>query len=433
MSSAAQRGSDKTEDKPQRFTKLVKRVKTVLRRGSSRGSISSVAGITGDSNIKSPAVTNLDNPSDSATPMANVPTSMTSAAAAPIAVDPDFMKSESTSPATAVSVPAAIQQSIRDMSPSSNKATAGRAFMQKEKVRALFEKYGLTFDESEWQYTSVQSADRTEKPIRMRIHRTCHQCQTTFGPEKTCSNCGHPRCKNCPRYPVRRVKDSKAKNADTGAIGGLEGGKSSKDVAGSRRTTQQERARVLFEKYGLTLEPHEWQSPVARPSERVEKPIRMRIHRHCHRCQTTFGPDKLCSNCNHTRCKKCPRYPAKKVKDAQNKSAAVAATTGGAGIMIGAPEKNKKKTRSKAQLLTIPGKNGKDLVRKRIRQRVRRNCHLCEALFIRDEKICPSCQHVRCKICPRDPAKLKKYPDGYPGDVDPPPELYPPMEREFRQ
>jgi hypothetical protein len=24
------------------------------------------------------------------------------------------------------------------------------------------------------------------------------------------------------------------------------------------------------------------------------------------------------------------------------------------------------------------------------------------------------------KICPRDPAKLDKYPDGYPGDADPP-------------
>jgi len=65
MSSSAQKGSNKPEDKPQGFTKLVKKVKTVLRRGpSNRGSISSVADISGDSNTKAPTMTSPDNPSD---------------------------------------------------------------------------------------------------------------------------------------------------------------------------------------------------------------------------------------------------------------------------------------------------------------------------------------------------------------------------------
>ncbi|KAL8917417.1 MAG: hypothetical protein Q9172_005867 [Xanthocarpia lactea] len=70
----------------------------------------------------------------------------------------------------------------------------------------------------------------------------------------------------------------------------------------------EERARALFAKYGLTLEPGEWTSPIKPDAERVEKKIRMRIHRVCHHCQTTFGPDKICNHCKHPRCKKCPRY-----------------------------------------------------------------------------------------------------------------------------
>jgi hypothetical protein len=53
-----------------------------------------------------------------------------------------------------------------------------------------------------------------------------------------------------------------------------------------RHAMQQERARALFAKYGLTLETHEWISaPAPVPAvERVEKSIRMRVHRSCHHC-----------------------------------------------------------------------------------------------------------------------------------------------------
>uniref|UniRef100_A0A093VG39 Uncharacterized protein n=1 Tax=Talaromyces marneffei PM1 TaxID=1077442 RepID=A0A093VG39_TALMA len=78
---------------------------------------------------------------------------------------------------------------------------------------------------------------------------------------------------------------------------------------------QQERARALFVKYGLTLEPQEWMSSRNYEVKRVEKPIRMRVRRTCHRCQTTFGSDKVCSNCQHVRCKTCPRYPPARTKE----------------------------------------------------------------------------------------------------------------------
>jgi hypothetical protein len=171
--------------------------------------------------------------------------------------------------------------------------------------------------------------------------------------------------------------------------------------AGHWSNTQQEKARALFAKYGLTLEPDEW---VSKPRhdwnpERVEKPIRMRVRRNCHRCQTTFGADKICSNCQHQRCKKCPRYPVAKTpgeKEAKAKAKAAAAAKEALG---------RKGTRSSTiPPLTIPSRTGgQDLVRKQVMQRVRRHCHLCQSLFVGESKECGVCHHIRCKKCPRDP------------------------------
>lgn len=166
---------------------------------------------------------------------------------------------------------------------------------------------------------------------------------------------------------------------------------------------QQERARALFAKYGLTLEPEEWMSPRNLNVERVEKPIRMRVRRTCHRCQTTFGPDRVCANCQHVRCKKCPRYPparSKEEKEARAKAKAAEQAKAAAGQAKAAEPKKKSKTPQ----LTIPSRTGgQDLVRKPIRQRVRRTCHRCNTLFIGDAKECTNCHHIRCKKCPRDP------------------------------
>ncbi|KAF2020097.1 hypothetical protein BU24DRAFT_340702 [Aaosphaeria arxii CBS 175.79] len=173
----------------------------------------------------------------------------------------------------------------------------------------------------------------------------------------------------------------------------------------NRSALQQERARALFAKYGLTLESHEWISAPAQPTQvqRVEKPIRMRVHRTCHHCETTFGPDKICSKCEHKRCKRCPRYPKQKspLEKGKEKEAA---------------EKPKKKKK----LLTVTTKSGEERVYQPIKQRVRRSCHRCQGLFIPPTAtVCEGCRHIRCTKCPREPAKLDKWPNGYPGDVEP--------------
>ncbi|KAL3439164.1 hypothetical protein BDV09DRAFT_191378 [Aspergillus tetrazonus] len=177
---------------------------------------------------------------------------------------------------------------------------------------------------------------------------------------------------------------------------------------------QEEKARALFAKYGLTLEPGEWKATSDVTVQRVVKPIRMRVRRTCHRCQTTFGPDKVCVNCQHVRCKNCPRYPAAKPKDKQER-------TETALQAILAQKAQPVRPKPKENQLTLPSRTGgQDLIRKPPRQRVRRTCHRCNTLFAPHSTECSSCKHIRCKNCPRDPPKLDKYPDGYPGDAEPP-------------
>ncbi|KAK8161894.1 hypothetical protein IWX90DRAFT_283682 [Phyllosticta citrichinensis] len=191
-----------------------------------------------------------------------------------------------------------------------------------------------------------------------------------------------------------------------------------------RNAAQQERAHALFAKYGLTLEAHEWITTAISNEnvQRVEKPIRMRVHRTCHRCQTTFGPDRVCQKCEHTRCKKCPRYPAKKEDKAKGK--ARAGEPQAAPPVVVAPTQQNvprigSKPAKKGDYLTMKSRTGgPDLERRPPKQRVRRTCHKCDSLFMPPTAAsCPSCSHVRCTKCPRDPAKKKKWPDGYPGDA----------------
>ncbi|KAE8370993.1 hypothetical protein BDV26DRAFT_299223, partial [Aspergillus bertholletiae] len=185
---------------------------------------------------------------------------------------------------------------------------------------------------------------------------------------------------------------------------------------------QEEKARSLFAKYGLTLEPGEWKPTIDTEVQRVAKPIRMRVRRTCHRCQTTFGIDKLCTNCQHVRCKKCPRYPPQKSHDHTESALQTILSQKGkepiaAAAATAAPRK------AKSPPITIPSRTGgQDLVRKEVKQRVRRTCHRCCTTFAPESTECENCKHTRCKKCPREPPKLDKYPDGYPGDVEPPAE-----------
>lgn len=165
-----------------------------------------------------------------------------------------------------------------------------------------------------------------------------------------------------------------------------------------RSQIQADRARKLSERFDISIQPFEIKED--REILRVEKPIRMRIHRSCHKCNTTFGGSKVCDKCEHVRCKSCPRFPPKS-KSSGSKDKGKGKENDTTGHIEADTHWNPKEN----FVLTMPSKKPgcQPLVRKLPKQRIRRNCHECKALFVTKSKTCASCGHVRCTECPRDP------------------------------
>ncbi|TDZ47720.1 hypothetical protein CTRI78_v008416 [Colletotrichum trifolii] len=180
----------------------------------------------------------------------------------------------------------------------------------------------------------------------------------------------------------------------------------------------EERARKLGERFGLEIKQSEWISTEG-TALRVEKPIRMRVHRTCHKCNATFAAAKECPSCQHVRCTKCVRYPpkrteAERIASREKRAAILKAQKENAPIV---PDYSYDAKDAKDIVLKRPSKTGgQDLIYKKPRQRVRRTCHECQTLFVAGNKTCANCSHNRCTDCPRDPPKKDKYPFGYPGD-----------------
>ncbi|EPS32616.1 hypothetical protein PDE_07576 [Penicillium oxalicum 114-2] len=189
-----------------------------------------------------------------------------------------------------------------------------------------------------------------------------------------------------------------------------------------RSTTQRERARVLLARYGLNLEPEGLKPLPDIKFPRVNRTILIRVRRTCHRCQTVFGPNTVCINCQHPRCKNCPRFPTKNEGTDEslymNRTRIAEICARRPATLPMTP--HLKFTGNPAAPLTMQSPTGgSDHVRKPVVQRVRRMCHACDTTFKPGTTECASCAHVRCKKCPRDPHNPEKYPNGYPGDAEP--------------
>ncbi|KAI5868293.1 hypothetical protein GGS23DRAFT_592079 [Durotheca rogersii] len=185
-----------------------------------------------------------------------------------------------------------------------------------------------------------------------------------------------------------------------------------------RIQVHEERVKALGARFGLEIKPGEWHSTDG-DVLRVEKSVRMRIHRECHRCHAAFGTSNECPNCLHKRCKNCTRYPAKRTEEERqaNRDRREVAIRRNKELAPIIPSYDYSDT----IVLKRPGKpGGQDLVYKgKPRIRVRRNCHICNNLIstnAKQERICDNCGHKRCADCPRSPDARKKYPYGYPND-----------------
>ncbi|KAF4513065.1 hypothetical protein G6O67_000387 [Ophiocordyceps sinensis] len=216
-----------------------------------------------------------------------------------------------------------------------------------------------------------------------------------------------PDTKSKPPAPVSKAAEARARYE------GMEG------VTKVAKTELfEERAKKLAERYGLEINAEDWIRTTPNDTVlRIDKPIRIRVRRTCHRCNTALFQAKECPTCQHPRCTKCPRYPpkrteAEKVASREKRAALIQANKENPPIITDYSYNDR------GIVLKRPSKTGgQDLYQKKPRQRVRRTCHECQTLFTASSKKCQDCTHIRCTDCPRDPPKKDKYPFGYPGDA----------------
>lgn len=161
-----------------------------------------------------------------------------------------------------------------------------------------------------------------------------------------------------------------------------------------------ERAQRLGERFNLPISaetpPTFGPDPEATCLERSTRPW---ILTTCHECNTTFGGSIICATCTHPRCPKCPRYPPiGSGTSGENKENRQTGSSAAGDIEVDDDHGKEK------EVLTKQGKSGeRQLVKKKITQRVRRTCHLCTTLYTPASRICLNCSHTRCSECPRDP------------------------------
>ncbi|OQO09486.1 hypothetical protein B0A48_04887 [Cryoendolithus antarcticus] len=227
-----------------------------------------------------------------------------------------------------------------------------------DKARVLFAQYGVA-------YTPVRRTTeepprkvrRVEKPIRIRLRWSCHECSTPLGLQGLCGGCGHRKCGKCVKEPPKKVRDV-IEGAKESVQADVEMG-NAEEVARKSRTDMTRdsipaapRAIPTRQAFGSLLEPlavleandpHSnsmlpllsAKSPMLmytlKPNgrggtnivhrirnapfiDRVYKKPRQRVRWTCERCQTPFREHEVCQICDHARCEGCIRDPSPKVK-----------------------------------------------------------------------------------------------------------------------
>jgi hypothetical protein len=230
--------------------------------------------------------------------------------------------------------------------------------MNRGRAKALFDKYGLPFEELDRPCSSDKDGVRrlrVEKPIRMRVRFACHNCSVVFGLSRICQNCEHVRCKECHRSPVRRAKEKSERKK-------LDKGKEPAQVESS----VEGRSRGGF-----------IQMPETTPSAADSQTMAQQIRTTCHRCEASFVPAsaQICIACGHLKCSRCTNeWVVPQIED------------GPTDVHVGDDSKQKRRR-----------------VYRKPRQRIRWYCHECQSIFIEGTKVCNECLHGRCEQCVRIP------------------------------
>lgn len=232
-------------------------------------------------------------------------------------------------------------------------ATTSRSGISEDKARLLFEKYGLRYPAAKRpQQEPPTKIRRVEKPVRIRLHWSCHHCKTAFAHNKVCTSCGHGRCGDCTRSPPQRVlrilEKTKRERESAEILARAAAASPHEDAVSSPAPTmlaeqvpaeidpetpsdplprvseskiETEPLRFVYtirssslrgtgglDLYHMTRNSYDHETP--RPSiQRVFKQPRQRVRWICDHCESTFTHRDRCSNCQHERCVGCIRSP----------------------------------------------------------------------------------------------------------------------------
>ncbi|KAH9827910.1 hypothetical protein Tdes44962_MAKER02664 [Teratosphaeria destructans] len=285
----------------------------------------------------------------------------------------------------------------------STEATATeRGKTDEDKAQELFRKYGLQYtSRSPRTETLPTKSRRVEKPVRMRVHWKCHQCQGGFSREKTCLGCGHRRCEDCIRSPPRKLREAMVRTSqeqmqpayaaqpavaapvlDLPAPNTSSAPELPPEPLAADQTETEDEAEAKYAYGSFWTRPRTSGLLVIQPKKQL-------VRRQCHQCDVPFLPASRteCENCQHTRCSLCPRRPVKSEKWARGSS-----------------------EDALPPFEDAPMVRAVQRVYKKPRQRVRYTCDQCQAILI-DRRTCAHCGHDRCETCTRYPPKKERVPD----------------------
>ncbi|KAM3424289.1 hypothetical protein BST61_g11174 [Cercospora zeina] len=250
-----------------------------------------------------------------------------------------------------------VDSSEEDARASAMPARFGRAGLSREKARSLFAQHGFDYQLRTWRALERPPSKirRVDKPIRLRVHYTCHECTRQFGLESTCMECGHHRCRECLRNPpkkARQVPDSPRRSMQEDRASPVAGPSTAPHVAESARRqpdmlpaslelddeysnedlpldhdlSMYIRSRAALQTlwkpqsrprqkhaYSASATSPDDEAPMVRAVQRVYRKPRQRVRYTCEQCSTMFVDRNQCSRCGHERCDDCVRQPAKRV------------------------------------------------------------------------------------------------------------------------
>lgn len=300
-----------------------------------------------------------------------------------------------------------------------------RTAITDERARNLFSKYNLKYDPrgKRPQQEHSNKIRRVEKPVRLRVHWTCHQCRLQFGLEKVCAECGHRRCRECIRHPPKRAREALEFNRPP-----MEEEEQAHEAAAEEPPTGEEPATVDPDLLSYREEPaapplsEEDASPKGTPrtsaaatagepssSQPLEidddaetdyanlrssqymiytrpraaihtiiQPTTKSTRRTCHECNTPMLPSGRhdCPNCGHASCDLCAPSTDLQLQD---------------------PGPSNQTLEEEAPMMRAVKR-----VYRKPRQRVRYRCENCNTSFVESDR-CVECGHERCNACHREP------------------------------